>query len=1294
MNQSMDFPDLPHLRKLQADLWNWPRSRAALMVGAGMSLNAEALPGSTSSFPTWRELVRALFDELHPRSLADSPEERKARDVRFSGTNTLRIASEYEAAFGRQKLDHLILEKNPDAFHRPGRLHKLLLQLPWVDVFTTNYDTLLERTEVSNRAYQPVTKASELTSAYAPRIIKLHGSFPSQTPFVITEEDYRTYPRKASPFINSVRQSLLENSIVLLGFSGDDPNFLEWSGWIRDELGNEHAPIYLVGALNLRQPDRALLTQRGITPIDVSPVLAGRKYSQGEPAAALEWFLSSLISAKMPRPEKWPDTTLPTVETSDACPPIYSGNREIPPPVDLAATPPIPLDKLQATINRWKFERLNFPGWLVLAEAKRSEIWLKTKYWIPPLVEISKGLETVQKLLLLREINWRLEIAFVPLFSDILEHYLGAFQAGFNELQVGNQPLSSLMGTESIREAWFEVGFAILREARETYSSDRWTKVDELLGKCIVQEPRFKDRYTYEKILLAMWNLQYDKAKSGLAEWQPSRQDPLAGMWKAGLLAEIDEIGESRSLLRSTLSEIRGALRNQGNNIELLSLEGWCTYLIAGIETSFDVSKHEKIREEFWERWQELKAWDCSPWPHKEYFDEALEKSLPSIKSGETITRGFDLGHSSRTYNWKGDVIDDYLPAFGRIRLYEQAGIPMRLRGMNLGSEALTNACCWISPFIPFWSPALLVRAGLAKEFKESKILARPALSSMKIELVERLYRWCLDVFSEQLEKVTGFIVLGSVQESVIECLAEIISRVCLRANQEQLRATFPVAVSLFTNRGIRYHIRLHEAANPLFRRLFSAADDELLLQWLPSLLRLPLFDDVEPSAIPSSYRSPDAMRHFPTGRVQKAEFLKPELTVPIHKAVSWLMIRIGSEEGEARQRALTRLTQVCQAKLMTADQRDQFGGILWERRNKNGLADLEHHAMFGLFHLPVPKDIPIVDLIKNRLLSMPAKGIVSYDDNGKMQVAGPGWSVLPFLFETSLASKPILQLRGDALGEIVWTPDESRQLYLKIRTWWENDKVLLGREHEEPVFSFGKAPVQDTSRELGKFLRRAVLPKAEWFDNNEWESLFGWITELRELGIFANDVLPYILLHRSERAGEFEEVIKNDIHSGLPDATETSVVAVRHWLHLAEAEKIPKPDPSLLAAIIERFIFRRKEGIEDLCSELTFLIVDMPSALADADMRTIGQSLVSWDFATALHSNHDVIKEFSNDDCPDLRFHVARLAGAMEQWFKGRMIALPEQSGVHHWKKLCENDAFPEIRRAFRIFGDESAGD
>ena len=171
--------DLQHILQLQKDLWRWPKSRSAVMIGAGFSLNSQALPGVTSRFPTWNQLVSKMFDELYPIQAGITDSEKQYRKERFQSENYLRLASKYEAAFGYARLDKLIREMNPDSDHLPGTLHKKLLELPWNDVFTTNYDTLLERTEVSERIYQTVSNAAELPGTLSPRIFKLHGSFSS-----------------------------------------------------------------------------------------------------------------------------------------------------------------------------------------------------------------------------------------------------------------------------------------------------------------------------------------------------------------------------------------------------------------------------------------------------------------------------------------------------------------------------------------------------------------------------------------------------------------------------------------------------------------------------------------------------------------------------------------------------------------------------------------------------------------------------------------------------------------------------------------------------------------------------------------------------------------------------------------------------------------------------------------------------------------------------------------------------------------------------------------------------------
>lgn len=299
----MDFPDLPHLKQLQNDLWQWPKSRAAVMVGSGFSRNAEARPGVRGRFPTWQELARAIFDEINPPVPGEATDAAQERDQKFYSTNPLRIASQFDAVLKRPRLDDLVRNEIPDSQYVPGNLHHLLLELPWTDVFTTNYDTLLERTEVDGRTYYPVTKPSELTSAFTPRIIKLHGSL-SQTPLILSEEDYRIYPQKFAPFVNTVQQSLVENAFVLLGFSGDDPNFFAWTGWIRDELGEDHAPIYLVGPLSLGNAERSLLDRRGVTAIDLAPVFSRAHIQNGIHFASIEWFLKSLSASLAARAGK------------------------------------------------------------------------------------------------------------------------------------------------------------------------------------------------------------------------------------------------------------------------------------------------------------------------------------------------------------------------------------------------------------------------------------------------------------------------------------------------------------------------------------------------------------------------------------------------------------------------------------------------------------------------------------------------------------------------------------------------------------------------------------------------------------------------------------------------------------------------------------------------------------------------------------------------------------------------------------------------------------------------------
>ena len=226
----MPFPDQSHMDRIREALWDRPGSGASVMVGSGLTRCALKARPSAPDAPLWQDLAMAVMDRLYPLNACGrrAPDNSRPR----STDDFLRIAQEYETAFGRSELHRFLLQQVRDYDFIPGELHERLLRLPWRDVFTTNWDTLLERTRsrIVERGYSTIEDKGQIPLASQPRIVKLHGSLPAQFPLIFTEEDFRTYPAKFALFVNTVQQAMMESVFFLIGFSGNDPNFLHWSG--------------------------------------------------------------------------------------------------------------------------------------------------------------------------------------------------------------------------------------------------------------------------------------------------------------------------------------------------------------------------------------------------------------------------------------------------------------------------------------------------------------------------------------------------------------------------------------------------------------------------------------------------------------------------------------------------------------------------------------------------------------------------------------------------------------------------------------------------------------------------------------------------------------------------------------------------------------------------------------------------------------------------------------------------------------------------------------------------------
>lgn len=1285
----MDSPDLNHLLQLKNYLWVGRNPRAVLMVGAGLSLNSKPLPGVSTSFPTWRELARAMFDEIYPAFPNESRERRDERENRFNSSSPMRIASEYEAEFDRQRLDFFIKSRIPDSSHQPGDVHRLLLEIPWNDVYTTNYDTLLERTDVPGRAYQPVTTVAGLTSAASPRIIKLHGCFSSQTKYVITEEDYRTYPRDFAPFVNTVRQSLIENAFVLIGFSGDDPNFLEWTGWIRDELGIHHSPIYLVGPLSMPNAQRSLLARRGVTLIDVSQVISEYTPKGKTYAAALTWFLRFLQTSRPLRPEFWPRLysgpavpgdsearilATPTTEPEDVGP--YSSATK--------------LDETTAIkiIQRWRFERHQYPGWLVPTDEMRTSLWsTRTKSWIGPLTKFVENWPATDRILLFRELNWRLETSMIPLFGDWITAFEMASNDLFPDLYNNRQVRPSVritgnidLSNSEVSEAWLEVMFALLRKSRETFNRERWRMLKGKISQIVNRYPEFTDRLHYERALWLMWNIKPSQVKTVLAEWSPLENSPLAVIWKAGLLAELDELSDARSLLRSALREIRRSLyKSKDRSIDLLSLEGWCTYLLFVVENAMDIGKWTELRDEFSERWQELKTWDCNPWPLMKYFDEVLSGEPPVPVKQQEIVHGFDPWHSTTTVRLGGDSLGPLLPAFACVRLYEQVGLPMRLSNFKISGTSLQNACRWISPFIGSWGTAILIRTGMVNELAAGGFMDRTRVASMSPDLAESLNKWAMDALKREVSALNDRIPLASAQASLIEILVEFSSRMTVKLESDDLQHAFDLALEIHRQPGVHSHVRLNRSCEPWLKRLFSVADDPQLLSWIPELIRFTLSYQTGETDRPIPNDFVDPLDCLPYRRLRVANKPSPDDSSNVSESIDWLLSRYSRVTKTEQATVLARLIRLYSADLLTEDQATGLGAILWDRIGPNGLPGLLNIDYYEYLHLPAPEQLDVASIVAGALICLSPQDLFSDELDGPVSI---GEVVVDFAIRNwAYSSKPIVQLPNEFNGAIEWSPDETQMLWDRAISWWEHNKLLFAYGKLEPFIQ--TSHLKKNLENLEMFLSRAVLPNLDSTHENVVDRILTFLSDVRDHEVHLNTAQLYVLICRPSHKDTAIRLLLDDMSSGGEGAVVASARAVSHWVHLYDAGFIEISPVDAIEELIRRSIFRRPEGLQSCLNQLTLLLIEKPDIFSCKQVELIVSSLGPWSQAVGIRTQ-ECNSEFSTEERPELKALIGRLAAALSIWLRRKFPEQPEPTQISNMRVSYESDPLPEVRRSF----------
>lgn len=898
MTTSNDFRDAAALQRIQDALWTTASgTRASVMVGAGFSKLARRVSADVPEPPLWsdfsREMTKSLYPSVDPRSVPQDP---------------LRLAQEYFAVHGGSGVDALIRRLIRDSDWQPSDAHERLVALPWANILTTNWDTLLERAAIRSvtSSYDIVRSVEDIPHTVAPRIVKLHGSLPSNTPFIFTEENYRTYPRDFAPFVNLAQHAMMESVCCLIGFSGADPNFLQWSGWVRDNLGRNAPTIYLVGALNISSSQRRMLEARNVYPVDLSPLVETADRNQ-QYSDAIRLFLELLKKSEPKAAHKWPHV--------DSLDPALKSFQQLDDKADATRESQITREALPALSAL----RAAYPGWVVASAGVRSSVEHAILPWKAIASRAFTEISRKEQHRLIYELAWLHSIALLPP-SYQLRRWMIELLEGEVEFELPASEVDQL-------------AFWLLQDARQQLDFPQYGKWLDYLEKRTSKSQELSTAILHERCLLARDLLRYDELEE-LAD-RVEGDDPMWKVRRAALLSELGAVEKARRALQEAVQDLRLRRSSGARSIWLDSRFAWLSLLASSIRPHHLRGNHvAEVEAEFLEddKWQARYAQIKSdPWAELRSTIDQLRTRIEHLKELKPAARSlFDAGHylpSQRTRTI-GRAIDADVSIVGR-RIVDGAGVPNALDHIGFPARTIRTQCAELETTR---EPMALLRAiSVLADHKDS--LLEKVLNRIS---VAQLTEACAETVSDALFKAIKFsrskLRSAGPESSMfwterVRTLLEIASRISVRLSASTAKLWFEFAME-FAESPECSQWWLFEVLGHLIARSLEPLEAKERGALTLGLFKFPLASE-------RRVFGPDREWPEPSKFLERMEIDRSDNEEAWSIRIQQLIVAVRQAEENSRTSAALRLLALRERKALTDAETMQLSASLWARTSE-----------------------------------------------------------------------------------------------------------------------------------------------------------------------------------------------------------------------------------------------------------------------------------------------------------------------------------------------------------------------
>lgn len=231
------------LEQIPKDLITYFDNRkASFFVGAGLSRSV--------GLPDWYTLLCELIDRVEkviPNSKAYADE---CRELVKYPEAFLTIAQELREKLDTSEFNKYIRERFVDQRPDPNEAFKLIVDMPYNYIITTNYDYLIEdayahvhRKTAKKYTYrQAQAMADNIWNGY-PFILKAHGDADEPDKIVLTERDYRNLINAEVGYKSILQVLFTTNTILFIGTSLTDPELKLLLGFLR-HFYHEGGPVH------------------------------------------------------------------------------------------------------------------------------------------------------------------------------------------------------------------------------------------------------------------------------------------------------------------------------------------------------------------------------------------------------------------------------------------------------------------------------------------------------------------------------------------------------------------------------------------------------------------------------------------------------------------------------------------------------------------------------------------------------------------------------------------------------------------------------------------------------------------------------------------------------------------------------------------------------------------------------------------------------------------------------------------------------------------------------------------